>query len=409
MKTECFPQVLLVTSWAPDARYAGAEALRRVLSCLPSDKIKWASLTSLSGEEARGVCEVGTFPLPRLNWRLRGTLVESLLLYELAPIVRARQIQQWSFRFNPQVIWVLPELAAINTGFHLARRMNLPVHGTIYDALETARDLAVPKSYYPRYWWSVKRFFREIKSFDAVSENLCRHIAGVYLCNRNAVVPAAAGIVLPSSVPETWCMETISSPGARWESRVRRIVFCGAMRITQSRWQLFLAQLRTLPFEIEFHFYAWGDSVPLASAPDNVKFVRNDYLNNEEMLIKALQSGNYDAAYLPLWRDMDQRLFERTSLSSKLTSYVASGLPVIIDGEMDSVAAELICRYEAGIVLSGRQCEVEREQLLRLFTDPGDWCRMAQGSLMMCRERFLLSRNIPALRSRFVELAGRSE
>jgi hypothetical protein len=123
------------------------------------------------------------------------------------------------------------------------------------------------------------------------------------------------------------------------------------MRCSAEQWQAFVNELGSIPYRFEFDAYAWADSIPSARLPENVVINIMPYLAEELELIRRLREGNYDACYLPLWREPSHRLFSRTSLSSKLTTYVAAGLPVIVDGPKESAAWELVSRYSAGVLM----------------------------------------------------------
>lgn len=435
-----FPRTLVLTHWAPDARYAGAEALRRIVSRLPQDRLIWCSLCPATTKPVGVKCRLEPCSPRRLHWRLAGGLMETVWVQEVQARGLARRLAELTADFEPELLWVLPELAAINVGYNLHKVLGVPMHATVYDALESARDVALPSVYYPLYRSRVRRFFGAIRSFDTISEGLREHVRANY-----GVAPGVIDCVLPSSVPTEWMVEAPaqetedpicscrsvsggdsavdlragggsaehSSAATQSGMPVRRIAFCGAMRCSCEQWQTFVDELGKLPYRFEFDAYAWEDSIPKAELPSNVKVSIQPYLVDERDLIRRLQEGGYDAAYLPLWRESARLLFSRTSLSSKLTTYAAAGLPVIVDGPEDSAAWELVRRHEAGLVLdhttppdgpcscrsvSGRSANA-RDELMRLFSDQDYRERLAAGAGRLCREEFDLERNVGRLRA----------
>ena len=437
-----FPRTLLLTSWAPDARYAGAENLRRVLAALPADRVCWCGLRRI--KDGEGPLR-RAFPIRDVHWRLKGSLFEYLYVHEWQARSLAEQVARGVADFNPQVLWVLPELAAIPVAIHLARMLRLPIHATVYDSLESARELCLPAAYYPRYMSQVRRLFGMITSFDTVSAGLRDHVMRTYGCR-----PDTTGIVFPPSVPASWMtgeerkvknpdrmnridgMDSGHSVDAVKNSQLRRIAFCGAMRCSPTQWQGFLDRLSALPYQFEFHAYAWRDSVPQAALPGNVRIDYQDYVEKEEELVRRLQNGDYDACYLALWDEPEKRLFARTSLSCKLATYAAAGLPVIYDGPEDSAAWPLIGKFGAGIrIQSVAICNGSREDaknaktslpfdvggsvpcrdhsktaLASLFFDSVAWQAMALGCRRMCREVFNLNVNVMKLHEQFCRLTG---
>lgn len=386
------PRTLLLTRWAPDARYAGAEALRRVVARLPGEQVIWVSMVRPNGRPRGVPCRLDCVEPRRVHWRMAGGLLETLWVQELQAATTARQIASRVGDFKPERLWVLPELGAINVGYHLKRRLQVPLHATVYDALESARETAIPALYYPLYSARVRRFFRTVESFDTISEGLERHILSHYGC------PSSVRHgVIPSSVPESWIRQGAESSRpsqatgpANGSATVRRLAFCGAMRCAADQWQRFLERLGALPYRIELDAYAWADSIPVATLPVNVTLSVMPYLEDEQELVRRLQSGGYHAAYLPLWLDARRALFSRTSLSSKLTTYAAAGLPVLVDGPAESAAWTLVNRYQAGL---------RSEAMAKLFHDTMLQVRLSEGARRLCREEFNLDRNVERLKA----------
>jgi hypothetical protein len=392
-----FPRTLLLTSWAPDARYAGAENLRRILGELPPESVCWCGLRSIKpGGESSTRRSV---PIRDVHWRLKGSIFEYLYVHEWQAKSLAQKMAREIRDFQPQALWVLPELAAIPVAIELGRLLNIPIHATVYDSLESARELCVPALYYPRYMGQVRRLFKTIQSFDTVSPGLRDHVMRTYGCKSTV-----GSLVFPPSVPESW-MEGGEMIGVKGSS-LRRIAFCGAMRCSTLQWQGFLDQLAASPFQFEFHAYAWRDSVPEAKLPDNVRIEYQAYVEDERELVRQLQSRGYDACYLALWQAQDRHLFARTSLSSKLTTYVAAGLPVIYHGPVASEAWRLISKYNAGILISEDQGGAGI--LANLFSDRTAWQQMAAGASCLCHEVFNLDRNILEFAEAIDRLARRS-
>jgi hypothetical protein len=202
----------------------------------------------------------------------------------------------------------------------------------------------------------------------------------------------------------------VQNPGIRWRNNVRRIAFCGAMRVSPIQWQLFLDCLGALPFQVRFHAYAWRESIPQGRIPPNVRFEIQPYIEKERDLVSCLRESEYDACYLAVWNDDQRRLFGKTSLSSKLVTYSALACPVIVDAAPDDVVSKLVAQYGAGVLLSNAVQEgfsANQAILLKLFSDEGAWQAMAEGAIRMCRERFSLERNIPLLRDLMIRSAGK--
>jgi hypothetical protein len=111
---------------------------------------------------------------------------------------------------------------------------------------------------------------------------------------------------------------------------------------------------------------------------------------SEREVIDALADGRVDAGYLGVWNEPEKELFARTSLSSKLVTYCAAGLPIIADTPERSVAWDLLSRYGAGVRIGNDDSDAG---LGRLLSRPDEWRQRSQGSLRLCREAFDLDRN----------------
>lgn len=387
MESAPFPRVLLLTNWRPDGKYAGAEAMRRILGCFPPDRIRWASLQELGGSTPHGLPETRAFPPKRLHWRLERTPLSDVWVYSMQARQVARRIADWVSDHDPEVLWVLPELGAINVAFHLSSLLPIPMHATLYDAPESARDVCLSSLYYPIYMRGVRRVFARFSSVDAVSQGLLDHVQESGLLN-----DCCGKLVLPASVPASWMTNRDANrqmPEPPGNGNVRRIGFCGAFRVSAGQWQSFLGSLSALPFEFEIIAFAEEASVPRCRPAGNVRLFLRPYVANEAELIDTFRREEIHAGYTGLWRSPGRSIFARTSLSSKLTTYAAAGMPIIVDGPRESAVWRAVEEHGAGILVD----EAATPELMRLFADNDAWRRMAEGASRLCRSQFDLVRN----------------
>lgn len=139
-----------------------------------------------------------------------------------------------------------------------------------------------------------------------------------------------------------------------------------------------------------------------AALPDNVTMSFQPYAPSEADLVRAFRAAGVHAAYLGLCRIPAQVCFARYSLSSKLATYAAAGLPVIVDGPADAEAWKLVQAYAAGILCEGNAAAA-RERLQVVFGNAEARQRMGEGARRLCRERFDLTANVRG----FAELLAR--
>jgi hypothetical protein len=158
--------------------------------------------------------------------------------------------------------------------------------------------------------------------------------------------------------------------------------------------------LGKLPFRFEIIIYADHDYFPgSVLVPGNVTVSVEKFLATEQDVIKSFLDKQVHACYLGLWTQAQMELYCRTSLSSKLATYAASGLPVIVDGPATSVAWSLVNKYGAGVLVgsrkeknkSGTEIDVEKtseEKLNELFCDVVEWRCKGEGSSRLRAQEF---------------------
>lgn len=396
-----FPRTLLLTSWPPDGHYAGAEAMRRLLRVLPHERVLWCSLKAASCELPNDLPRHLAIVAPALHWRLRDSALGYVWDFDVMARGLAKAIGVKCRDFKPEVIWVLPELLAIPVGYHLARGLRLPLHATVYDTPESAGDICVPRMYFRRYMQHAVRLCRELASADAVSDELLSHIRELHGSKR-----ALPGISMPPSLPAAWMHKP--RVGRPWTEDGRRLIgFCGSFRVVDSQWNHWLSLLGSLPWQIELLAFASPDTIPKADLPMNVRWRLQPYVNDEREITECFVREGVHACYLGLRQTSQWGLFNRTSLSSKLATYISAAVPVIVDAPEDSVAWRFVRQYHAGMRVEdggaafgvSSLTDRNRVQLKKMFSDEVEWRQMAQGSVRLCAEKFDLDTNTVKLMS----------
>jgi len=388
-----FPRTLLLTVKAPDARY-GYKAIRELVGALPSDRIVWCSMASMETRYEPPCRHCQCAPKPP-HWRFKTSACGLFYRYEFQSRRVARRIKESCADFRPQLLWVMSEWGAAPVGRRLASMLAIPVHMTVHDAHETARFF-VPSLYYPLYIRSLHGLAAASASMDAVSLELLDHIRQGY-----PQLGGANSLVLAPSVSDD-AMKSRSAAPSDFDQAFRRIGFCGTLRTSAGQWESFLRLLGDLPFRLEIVAFTERSSLPAVDLPGNVSFKFQEYVKTEKEVVRSLRDQGVYACYLGLWREPERRLFARTSLSAKLSTYAAAALPVIVDGPRDAAAWRLVEQYGAGILCEDRSTVTAR-RLKQLFADSGSWKRMSQGAAVLCREEFSLERNV----ARFGNLLAR--
>jgi hypothetical protein len=107
-----------------------------------------------------------------------------------------------------------------------------------------------------------------------------------------------------------------------------------------------------------------------------------------------------DVLYLPLPFGEQYAPFTRYSLSTKLVTYLGSGLPILYHGPADAAAAQLLARYGAAVQVHTLDA-IHLSQAIEQALEERE--RLVEGALRLAYERFRLSDQ----RERFWQLLRR--
>ena len=391
-----FPRILLVTPGAIDFPFGSGEILRKIVDALPRQSVCWASLKKGRVDQVDSALSCRVFPLQsRLNWRLQRGLVGALLMKELWARKRARSIAKWAAEFGPKALWILAEEDAVSVGYHLRRITGIPAHLTFHDAPEILTGLfgRYHRLVEALYMRRLGQLIRLSTSLDAVCSNLVSHVGGIPDDEKDGRT-----MVFPFSLHPT------ADRYARlFEGETRRIGFCGSLRTSREQWASFLAALSALPFRFEFVAFVDKEYFPDVPLPTNVRIEKHDFMVTEDVVRTFIEAG-VCACYLGLYRDAEWSLFCRTSLSSKLTAYAATGAPVIVNGPEDSVVWHYVRQYGAGVRFSS--AEASGDDLGRVFTDADAWSAMAKGVRKLFESEFNIESNIERFKAVLRRTAG---
>lgn len=397
-------RVLLVTPGAIDFPLGSGEVLRKIVGAMPPDTVYWASLKQGKVNTTDNVVDSKVFPLGNeFTWRIRNSVLGSIVWKEINAVRRARAIARWAQEFKPDVIWILAEEDAVNVGLRLYRLTGIPVHLTFHDAPEILTDMF--GHYHPLVARLYKRRLRQLvecaDSMDAVCQELIDHVlvsTGAKRPEHEMVFPPSLSVGMAGMRGDLRQNDygprvenVVLQNNERGEGEVKRIGFCGSLRTSDEQWLSFLKTLSVLPFAFEIVAFMDKDYFPDIEMPENVRFKHFDFVVTDDFLERFVEEG-CDACYLGLYKEKEWDLFCRTSLSSKLATYAAAGLPIMVDAPSDSVVWRYVDKYSAGIL-----CEDEKntvEGLKFLFSDNEVWTGMANGSRRMFESEFELDRNV---------------
>jgi glycosyltransferase involved in cell wall biosynthesis len=98
-----------------------------------------------------------------------------------------------------------------------------------------------------------------------------------------------------------------------------------------------------------------------------------------------------DLLYLPLPFGAEFEPLVRLSLSTKLVTYVGSGVPILYHGPKMSVAYELLAAHSAALFHTSLNIDSLTEALCRIYDDPQSALEISSNALKLARSHFRLS------------------
>jgi len=152
------------------SRFAGGQQVRRLLSRLPRESVRWCSFGDYEADDS--IPEYRGFIARDLHWRVVGTTLGYLYVNELQAKKMAARMWEWLAPFRPEVLWVVPEMSAVYVARHLADIGNLPIHATIHDAPELSVEDFISPVYLPFYMKSIRKLLSRSDGLDFISQEL---------------------------------------------------------------------------------------------------------------------------------------------------------------------------------------------------------------------------------------------
>lgn len=111
-----------------------------------------------------------------------------------------------------------------------------------------------------------------------------------------------------------------------------------------------------------------------------------------------------DLLYLPLPFDTAHASFVRFSLSTKLVTYLGSGIPIFYHGPAQSAVGELLAKNEAAFICDSLESTEVTHVLRRFINDSDAGETIARRALELARTRFSLAH----IREKFWGAIGRA-
>ena len=150
-----------------------------------------------------------------------------------------------------------------------------------------------------------------------------------------------------------------------------------------------LARIRTLKPELQISMTMRCGDLRTESIPGAATVRLLPFASEAEV---QADLAHADLLYLPLPFGSRFEHFTKFSLSTKLVTYVSSGVPILYHGPADGPAYALLREHEAAVLQTDLLAESMVSGLLQLLDEPS-WARtLAARALHLAREEFLLAK-----------------
>jgi hypothetical protein len=106
---------------------------------------------------------------------------------------------------------------------------------------------------------------------------------------------------------------------------------------------------------------------------------------SEQEVIRDMEQA--DMVYLPLPFGQEYDYFVRYSLSTKMITYLASGLPILYHGPVKAAASQLLAQHQAAIMINSLDPHYIAEALIN---NRGKTAEIVQNALDLGVEQFML-------------------
>lgn len=395
------PRLLLVTEIPPSDSHVGGIFLRDLCAFYPADKLSVCVIANESFEWPASLAHVrfhtvkkppshGLFGFGRHVTRLTRPVFEPLVRSTLLPRL-AEQVTAIARTDRAELVWIpLVGPATIGTAERIADSLRLPLVTTVWDTPETylyeSTGLTSARSRMPylrRFAGAMRRSVR----CGVMSEAMAATYAEAY---------GTSPVIMRHGIA-----------ARRWRAPVRQVDHSADLLIgyagslyARKEWDALLAALHSVNWKVA------DRTVSIRIFCDNIRIssrvpVRIEFRGWNSVEETTLGLSVTDLCYLPYWFDKEHQITARLAFPTKLTTYLASGSPVLFHGPSDASPARFLARYPAGVSCHSHEPHDIIAALTRLV-DP-DFRAHAAGAMSRACEEEL---GLHVFRKRFADLVG---
>lgn len=328
-------------------------------SCLPENDNRFGQRVS-----AHRVARIPSrlYPNTRLRWQ------KSWLLEHIWTSWAARHFRQTLAELRPEAVWVIPHAWAIPPLANQLPNCRTGFHVSIHDYMDSrAYKARFGRGRSRRLVEMTERLYSEATTRDAICEPMALDLQAQ--TGKKADLIVRAGLVKED-------LERVQGEQKEPAADIR-IAYAGTI-LVEDAFEIFVnvvsAIRERLPAPVRLELYGshsyrdrkWFDA----------RWMREGGNLTEQELSEALRGCTW--GFLPMGLDDNDPRYNRFSLPTKFSSYLAAGLPVITLGHPESSVVKIARAYDVGVCLTAQGFDDLCAQLLAALAEPAPRQRFAR-------------------------------
>jgi hypothetical protein len=358
--------VLLLSAAVPETRLAGSLLLYRLFQDYPADRLLAVGPATRAGSDLLA-CEYrylrpapsARFDLTRFAAAKRS--LEALGLVGRIPLGRAEAAVG---KFTPDVVVsVMERRDYVDVAHRYCAAHAVPLVLIVHDRVESF-DLVYPGFKRAQIAGNA-RTYRFASARLCISPQMAESLQEIYGAPGTVLYPNRAEAMVARAVEES---RTLKSPGVLTLGYAGSLAYGYGDRIREVMPRLADAGVRLRVYS--------RDQLP-AGIPGTVH--AGTFVTTEELWARVRAES--DAVWLPYSTDGHHRRLYQTHFPSKLTEYMALGMPVLITGPPSATGVQWgLGHPAAALTVAGSSIDDIRDAALRLRDEPTLRVALAQGS-----------------------------
>jgi hypothetical protein len=343
-----YPLLVILAGFVPDAGAGGGALLRSLLDDYPADRLIWIDINGIKNQNCWWRPSIRRLSIPHFIPRrgLQFSLSRPFWIYLGNPFqsyCASKYILKIIKALKPDLCWAILDFDVICTIKNVIQNTQIPFHVSVHDDPLIAAEI----TNYPILNRKLKNNFSycysNAASRDCISDRMAAEYSERY--HRESIVVTRAvddekAISIKAEIdPSNENCIKIVMTGDTWSEKKWIDQILGSIDILEKKIQK----------KAEFHIF--GN--PSFASPDKRIIVHN-FLPEKEFDV-SLSKMTIGFANDPITELGKQ--FAGTSIPTKIITYIGAGVPFLYQGPKDSTVADLLSKYNAGLIVESNNPE----------------------------------------------------